>query len=307
MIIGIIGALAVFALLLAIYFWLQMKAAQRQTSEVLEKYVGSTTEIGWSDRLVERLDQYEWAKNLEPQLKRASIQLRPAEYAAVLTITGFGLMFLLNMGMGAPLVVSVMIPLIAIPIASKMLISSRKFLYAQKIDGQLSEACRLMSSTARAGLSIPQGLELVVKEMDGPIQEELGIVVRELRLGKSLEVSLKDMLKRVETKDLHVFINALIIQRRAGGDLASVLGEMASTMEERKIIHKTIDATIAQARYSAYLMPLISIFIVMIMSQMVDNFFDFFSSTFGIIVLAVFVFLQIIGFILIRKIADIKV
>ncbi|MFC7443326.1 type II secretion system F family protein [Laceyella putida] len=307
MAIGIIGALAVFSMLLAIYYWMQMKAAQRQTGEVLEKYVGSPTEIGWSDRLVERLDQYEWAKKLEPQLKRASIQLRPAEYTAILFLIGLGVFFLLYKGMGAPIPFSLIIPVVLIPLGSKMMINSRKFLYAQKIDNQLSEACRLLSSGARAGLSIPQGLELVVKEMDGPIKEELGIVVRELQLGKNVEVALKDMLKRVETKDLQVFINALVIQRRAGGDLARVLSEMAATMEERKVIHKTIDATVAQARYSAYLLPVISILMVVMMSQMIDGFFDFFTTAIGIGVLVIFIILQIIGFMLIRKIADIKV
>ncbi|TCW36616.1 tight adherence protein B [Laceyella sacchari] len=307
MLIGIIGALAIFSFLTAVYFWTQMKSAQRQTEEVLEKYVGSPSEMGWSDRLVEKLDQYEWAQKLEPQLKRASIQLRPSEYAAVLFLIGMGVFFLLNKGMDAPPLFSVLIPIILVPLGSKMMINSRKFLYAQKIDNQLSEACRLLSSGARAGLSIPQGLELVVKEMDGPIKEELGIVVRELQLGKNVEVALKDMLKRVETKDIQVFINALVIQRRAGGDLARVLSEMAATMEERKIIHKTIDATVAQARYSAYLLPVVSILMVVMMSQMIEGFFDFFTTGIGIGVLVIFIILQVVGFVLIRKIADIKV
>lgn len=307
MAIAIIGALAVFFFLTAIYYWMQMKAAQRQTGEILEKYVGSPTEISWSDRLVERLDRYEWAKRLEPQLKRASIQLRPSEYAAVLFLVGLGLFFLFKHGMEAPSSLSLIMPIVLVPLGSKMLINSRQFLYAQKIDSQLSEVCRLLSSAARAGLSIPQGLELVVKEMDGPIKEELGIIVRELQLGVNVEVALKGMLKRVQTKDLRVFINALIIQRRAGGDLARVLSEMAATMEERKVIHKTIDATVAQARYSAYLLPVISILMVVLMSQMIEGFFDFFTTAIGIGVLIIFIILQVIGFILIQKIADIKV
>jgi tight adherence protein B len=293
--------------MLALFNWVEMRTAQRQTNEVLEKYVGTKTEISWSDRLADRLDNQEWAKKLAPQLKRASINLRPSEYGALLIAGELGLTFLLYLGLDAPFFMSLLIAGVLTPLGSRMLINSRKFLYVRKIDAQLSEACRLLSSAARAGLSIPQGLELVVKEMSGPIKEELNTVVKELQLGKSVEVSLRELTKRVPSRDLQVFVNALIIQRRAGGDLARVLSEMASTMEERKIIHKTIDATVAQARFSAYMLPVVSILIVFMMSQMIENFFDFFTNIFGIIVLIIFIIMQVIGFILIKRIADIKV
>lgn len=307
MIIAIFGTATVFCFMIAIYFWLQMRTAKSQTAEVLEKYIGNKEEISWSDRLADRLDQQSWAKKLAPELRRASINLRPSEYGAVLLLAEIGVIFLLMMGFDAPFFLSLMIASILVPFGSKMLINSRKFLYVRKINAQLSEVCRLLGSAARAGLSIPQGLELVEKEMHGPIKEELGVVVKELQLGRNLETSLKEMLERVPSRDLQVFVNALIIQRRAGGDLAKVLSEMANTMEERKIIHKTIDATVAQSRYSAYLLPVTSLLIVFIMSQMIDNFFDFFTSFFGIIVLAIFIIMQVIGFFLIKKIADIKV
>jgi tight adherence protein B len=305
--IAFLGAAAVFCGLVSLYSWLQYQQAKAQTGEVLDRYVGSRTEVRWSDRLADRLDRQGWAKRLEPQLKRASIHLRPSEYGAILLTVGFGITFFMHMGLGAPFGISLSTALFLVPFGSRMLIESRKFLYARKIDAQLSEVCRLMSSTARAGLSIPQGLELVVKEMTGPIREELGIVVRELQLGRNLDASLKEMLKRVKTRDLQVFVNALIIQRRAGGDLAKVLSEMASTMEERKIINKTIDATIAQARYSAYLLPFISLFIIFLMSQMIDGFFDFFTTPVGMGALVIFLILQVIGFLMIKKIADIKI
>jgi tight adherence protein B len=304
---AIVGALAVLCSMLALFNWVEMRSAQRQTNEVLEKYVGTKTEISWSDRLADRLDNQEWAKKLAPQLKRASINLRPSEYGALLIAGELGLTFLLYLGLDAPFFMSLLIAGVLTPLGSRMLINSRKFLYVRKIDAQLSEACRLLSSAARAGLSIPQGLELVVKEMSGPIKEELNTVVKELQLGKSVEVSLRELTKRVPSRDLQVFVNALIIQRRAGGDLARVLSEMASTMEERKIIHKTIDATVAQARFSAYMLPVVSILIVFMMSQMIENFFDFFTNIFGIIVLIIFIIMQVIGFILIKRIADIKV
>lgn len=307
MIIAVFGGGAVFCLVLVFYFVLEYRREQRKIYEQMDQFTDIGSPERWSDRLADRLDETKWAERLGPKLKKASIKIRPSEYGAILVMIGVLLVFLLHLGMDAPLWLSVLLSTLLIPFASKMFLGSRKFIYIHRVNNQLSEACRLLSSAARAGLSIPQGLELVVKEMPPPISDELGNVVRELQLGRDLELSLQDLLIRVNSRDIQVFINALIIQRRAGGDLGRVLSEMASTMEERKIIHKTIHASISQARYSAYLLPVVSVLIVLMMSQMIDNFFNFFTSMMGMVVLSIFLIMQIIGILLIKKIADIKV
>lgn len=304
---GIMAGGAVFSGLMAIYFLLERILFKRITQNIVQNWFQQTQTIRWSDSLADRLDNLAWSRKMESELKRAAIKLRPSEYGALLIASIFGVYVLLRCGMDAPLWLCLLAATWLPPLGSKLLLKSRRFLYIQKVDSQLSEACRLLSSAARAGLSIPQGLELVVQELPDPIREELGIVVKELQLGKDLELALKDFLKRVNSRDLQVFVNALIIQKRAGGDVAKVLSQMASTMEERKIIHKTIDATIAQARYSAYLLPFVSLFIVFLLSRLIDNFFELFTNFIGVIVLLIFVILQVIGFLLVRKIANVRV
>lgn len=305
--IAVLGAGSVFCALMAIYSILQMRSSKQQTHEVIEKWMQPDQEVRWSDNLADRLDQTAWAKRLEPQLKRASIKIRPAEYGAILFAIGFGLTLILYLGLDAPLWMGLLVGTSVTPLLSKLFLLSRRKVYVNRIDAQLSEACRLLSSAARAGLSIPQGLELVVKEMPSPIRDELGVTVRELQLGRDLEVSLRELLTRVSSRDLQVFVNALIIQRRAGGNLANVLSEMANTMEERKIIHQTIEASIAQARYTAYLLPAVSLLILFMMSKLIDEFFGMFTTFFGMVILAIFLGMQLIAFLLIKKISDIKI
>ncbi|MFD1434803.1 type II secretion system F family protein [Kroppenstedtia eburnea] len=306
MMIAVFGGGAVFCFVLVLYFVLQYRREQKKIYEQMDQYTDIDSQERWSDRLADRLDETKWAERLGPKLKKASIKIRPSEYGAILVMIGVLLVLVLHLGMDAPLWLSVLAAT-TIPFLSKLFLSSRKFIYIKRVDNQLSEVCRLLSSAARAGLSIPQGLELVVKEMPPPVRDELAIVVRELQLGRDLEKSLQDLHGRVNSRDVRIFINALIIQQRAGGDLGRVLSEMASTMEERKIIHKTIDASISQARYTAYFLPVISALMVYMMSQMIDDFFEFFTSIMGIVVLVIFLVMQVVGFLLIKKIADIKV
>ncbi|SMO80518.1 type II secretion system F family protein [Melghirimyces algeriensis] len=307
MMIALLGGGAVFCFFMVFYFWMQYRREKKQVHEQFDQFAEIASQDRWSDRLADKLDETQWAKQLEPRLKRASIKIRPSEYGAILFMVGFSLVLFLYYGMGAPLWIGLMIGTTLVPFISKMFLESRRNIYVRRVESQLSEVCRLLSSAARAGLSIPQGLELVVKEMAPPVRDELAIVVRELQLGKDLEKSLQDLYRRVNSRDVRIFINALIIQQRAGGDLGAVLGEMAGTMEERKIISKTIDASISQSKYTAYFLPVISALMVYMMSQMIDDFFDFFTSMMGLVVLTIFVVMQVVGFLLIKKISDIKV
>lgn len=289
------------------YFLLSMRRDRSKTRERLSRWVKRGMDVRWSDSLVDYLDQMAWAKKLQPKLERASIRLRPAEYGGIVLVGGFLFGLLLSWFLEINQLICLIIGFSLAPVASNLFLLSRRHLYVAKIDEQLSEACRLLSSAARAGLSIPQGLELAVKELPAPIRNELEIVVQELQLGRHLEGALQEMLKRVYSQDLHVFVNALIIQQRSGGDLARVMAQMASTMEERKIISQVISSVTAQSRYTAYLLPVVSIFVVFIMSRMIEGFFDLFTSFIGMIIAGIFIVLQIIGVLLVRKISNIEV
>src|SRR5699024_5458086 len=151
------------------------KEALERIDEMMEK---EEKEISWSDSLVDRLDKKAWARKLEPQLERACLNIRPTEYGALLLLA-FGVIgYLIKWVLETSIWLGLLNSLVLTPIASRMFLKSRKHVYTRRIDAQLPEACRLLSSAARAGLSIPQGLEIVVQETPAPIKNELGTVVR---------------------------------------------------------------------------------------------------------------------------------
>lgn len=293
----------------AIHYYLTFKSEHKKAHETLNDWMYQGVEkTSWSDSLSDKIDSTSWAEKMRPKLEQASLDMKPSEYGSILFGAAIVLFIMLKMmaGIESILIVTALTTSL-VPLGGKFFLKSRRHIYAQRMDNQLSEACRLLSSAARAGLSIPQGLQLVVSEMPAPIKTELGRVVREVELGRDMEESLQDLLKRVDTRDVQVFVNALIIQRRAGGDLAKVMSEMANTMEERKIIQQTIRAVTAQARSSAYALPMISLLIAFMMSNMIDGFWDLMLTIPGMILLTIFVALQILGVILVRKFSNIRV
>src|SRR5262249_34662670 len=57
----------------------------------------------------------------------------------------------------------------------------------RQIEDQFAPALVLMASGLQAGLSLPQALELIVRESPSPLADEMALVVKELQLGTRLD------------------------------------------------------------------------------------------------------------------------
>jgi tight adherence protein B len=124
----------------------------------------------------------------------------------------------------------------------------------RRINEQLGEALTLVSSSLRSGLSLPQGVELVVQEMESPISEEFATVIKETRLGLPLDEALSNLAERVPTPDLDMVVTAIVTIRETGANLAEVFDVIAHTVRERKKVEGKIQAMTAEGMTQGMLM-----------------------------------------------------
>ena len=89
----------------------------------------------------------------------------------------------------------------------------------------------LLTLSVEAGLDFAAALGKVVeKGRKGPLREELSIVLKELRLGKTREEALRNLARRVELPALTSFAGALIQADRMGTPLGKVLRILSTQM-----------------------------------------------------------------------------
>jgi tight adherence protein C len=82
----------------------------------------------------------------------------------------------------------------------------------------------LLTLSVEAGLDFTAALAKVVeKGKPGPLREELQLVLKQLKMGKTREEALKSMIARVDLTSLNVFITALIQADKMGTSLGKVL------------------------------------------------------------------------------------
>ncbi|MFZ5471023.1 MAG: type II secretion system F family protein [Myxococcota bacterium] len=82
----------------------------------------------------------------------------------------------------------------------------------------------LLTLSVEAGLDFTAALSKVVeKGKPGPLREELQLVLKQLKMGKTREEALKSMIVRVDLPSLTTFITALVQADKMGTSLGKVL------------------------------------------------------------------------------------
>jgi tight adherence protein B len=126
---------------------------------------------------------------------------------------------------------------------------------------QLLDVLILINGAVRAGFSLLQALELVVKEMESPASEEFGRVIHEVSLGVQLPKSLHNLAARMNNSDLDLIVTAVDIHHTVGGNLATMLNSVSETIRERIRLFSEVRVITTQQRYTGYLLSLLPFFI----------------------------------------------
>ncbi len=178
----------------------------------------------------------------------------------------------------------------------------------REFEAQFPEALELLTRALRAGHSLATGFQLVGEEMADPIATEFGQVSEEIKFGLDARTALLNLGRRIESEDLPYFITAVLIQRETGGNLAELLDNLAGMLRERAQFHGKLQAMTAQGRMTATILavwPPITIGAVKLTGS--DYLEPLFQTTPGHLALAACAGLTAIGYVIARRIADVRV
>lgn len=318
-----IAALAVIVIAIGI----SMSASGGSVASRLERYAsasggaaqGGERESAVVAGLSRALERQDLATRLAIDLARADLKMRPAEFLilwAVTPIIFVALAFILGLvfpGFQNPvaLVAAFLIGLYA----PRFYLKRRQAKRIRAFGEQLPDTITLLANSLRAGSSFLQGIELVTREARPPISEEFDRVVRDMQLGLAMQPALNNLVRRVASEDLELMVTAIQIQSQVGGNLATVLDSIAFTIRERVRIHAEIQTLTAMQRYSGYVITLLPVGLAGLLflispsyiSAMLESPPEMLGLPAGVVFFIVGLISMGIGFLLIRRIVDIKV
>jgi tight adherence protein B len=173
---------------------------------------------------------------------------------------------------------------------------------------QLVDGLGLLANSVRAGLTLPQAMEILVKEMKPPITQEFGRVLQEYRLGTDFDEAMLHMARRVESRDLDILVNAVMVTRRSGGNVGEIFQNIAATIRERIRIEGKIRALSATGNMQALVMSSMPFGIMVALYFMQPEYiYQMFSTTLGLIALMLVIAMVVAAFFWIRWIMDVDI
>jgi tight adherence protein B len=165
-----------------------------------------------------------------------------------------------------------------------------------------------LANGLRSGAALPQSIELVSRDIGGPMTEEFNLVLHEYRLGIDLAESLSRLSERMPGEDLGLLVTAVRLTLQSGGSLAEVLEKITDTIRQRTEFHQRLRTMTAQGRFEAIAMafsPLLTFLILFYLDP--DLMRPMVTTTAGWCAVGVVLLMETIGFLIINKIVTIKV
>ncbi|MCX5709643.1 MAG: type II secretion system F family protein [Candidatus Omnitrophica bacterium] len=194
---------------------------------------------------------------------------------------------------------------LAIP---NMMLKIRDAQRRKKFYDQLIDSIMILSSALKGGLSLLQAFEVLVEEMPAPMGQEIGLLVRENRMGITLEESLRRLDKRMQMEDLSLVVNSVLVARETGGDLTKVFSRLITTIRDNRKLKESIKTLTLQGRMQGIIMSILPlIFFVWVIMNNKHHFDIMLESDTGRTLLIVALILQVVGMVLIRKFSIIKI
>jgi len=188
----------------------------------------------------------------------------------------------------------------------RFIIVKRKNDRTKLFDSQLNEGITLISNSLKAGYSFLQAIAVVSAETSDPFSKEFKKLLKEMSLGISEEDALKNLLSRVESEDLRLIMNAILIQKDIGGNLSEILDNISETIRERQKMRNELKTLTAQGRLSGIILMLIPIIIAITIYFFNREYMLLLFTTFtGLAMVAGAIVSELFGLIMIRKIINI--
>lgn len=179
----------------------------------------------------------------------------------------------------------------------KNIASSRK----NKFRAQISDGLMILSSCLKGGFSLLQAIETLVEELPPPISQEFGLILRENKMGMSLEESFEKLNKRLPSEELNLLTTAILVARETGGDITQLFSILINTIRAKIKIQDSVKTLSLQGKIQGVIMSLLPIGFAMMVYSFNPNYFDvMLANPLGRMLLVYAVISEIIGIFLIK-------
>ena len=178
--------------------------------------------------LVLRMNRRESIEQVQQRLLAAGMStVSPSGFLAakgLLGGVGGGFGFVIFLSTHSAMGFVLMIGLVALGwIAPGYVVGSRARRRRDEVQAALPDALDLLAVSVEAGLGFDAAISKLTDHMHGPLIDELGLALTEMRVGEARQDALKKLSARVDSPELSAFVRAIIQADQLGISLGRIL------------------------------------------------------------------------------------
>jgi len=169
-------------------------------------------------------------------LTPAGFQAVRYSFAALMAIAGLAIGLVVPLGLpsiaAAPLTGAVFAAMGFV--APGLWLEQRIGLRRRQIQRSLAEATDLLTLVVESGMSLDEGLLSITERFHNALGDEIGKVLREIRLGRPRMAALEHMADTAGVPDLHHLVESIVQSDQMGVPIARLLRVQATEMRRRQ-------------------------------------------------------------------------
>lgn len=176
------------------------------------------------------------------------------------------------------------------------------------IEAQLDGFLSAMANALKATPSLGDAFASVQRLLPPPIQQEIELAVKEMRVGSTLDQALLFMATRVGSRQVDSALSAILIGRQIGGNLPKILDTTAATLREMHRLEGVVRTKTAEGKAQLWVLALTPAVLLLAFDAVKDGYFSpLTESVTGYVVIIVAAFFWVASIVTARKILDVDV
>lgn len=173
-----------------------------------------------------------------------------------------------------------------------------------KIDGFVLALANALKATP----SIGNALAYTQPLLPPPIDAEVALALKEMRLGNTVDQALLSMASRVRSTQLDAALSGLLIGRQVGGDLPKILERTAATLREMARLQGVVRSKTAEGKAQVTVLAIFPAFILLLFDTVSRGYFDpLTASVFGWAVIVISLALWLGSVVVARKVLSVDI
>jgi tight adherence protein B len=147
-----------------------------------------------------------------------------------------------------------MSPLLAAPLLLLVYLLPRVVLFElvsrrrQQLRDQLVNGAQALANTTRAGLTLPQGMEAILRETPDPLARVFRRIVADFHRGRPFAEPLREAQQRLQLEGFTLFASALLVCLERGGKVTEALERISRSLQENQRLERKLEADTASGR-----------------------------------------------------------